>query len=99
MTFAVANSLNVEHLCQLSFAPPSPPPRPSFDLLDHHPVWRLDLCSPAEKAFKVNVVCSAGMLMSPVTFPEVSGPFPSLFLDTLHGFGGRIKMLSRSDVL
>lgn len=96
MTFAVSNSLNVEHLCQLSFAPPTPP---SFDLLDHHPVWRLDLCSPSEKAFKVKVVCSAGMLMSPVTFPEVSGRFFSLFLDTLHGFGGRIKMLSRSDVL
>lgn len=97
MTFEVANSVNVEHLCQLSFG--RCPPPPSFDLLDHHPVWRLDLCSPAEKAFKVNVACSAGMLMSPVTFPEVSGRFLSLFLDWLHGFGGRIKMLSRSDVL
>lgn len=30
-------------------------------------------CSPAEKAFKVNVACADGMLMSPATFPEVSG--------------------------
>lgn len=30
-------------------------------------------CSAAEKAFKVNVACADGMLMSAVTFPEVSG--------------------------
>lgn len=32
-------------------------------------------CSLAKKAFKVNVACADGMLMSPVTFPEVSGQF------------------------
>lgn len=32
-------------------------------------------CSLAKKNFKVNVACADGMLMSPVTFPEVSGQF------------------------
>lgn len=52
--------------------------------------------SPAEKAFKANVACADSMLMSPITFPEVSSVFFFLFFD---GLGGRIKMLSHSGVL
>lgn len=52
--------------------------------------------SPVEKAFKANVAYADGMLMSPVTFPEVSSVFFSFFFD---GLGGRIKMLSHSGVL
>lgn len=53
--------------------------------------------SPAEKAFKANVACADSMLMSPVTFPEVSSVF--FFFFFFDGLGGRIKMLSHSDVL
>lgn len=52
----------------------------------------------AEKASKVNVACADGMLMSPVTFPEVSTHF-FFFFDALHRFGGRVKLLSHSGVL
>lgn len=55
-------------------------------------------CSAAKKAFKVNVACADGMLMSAVTFPEVSGGLFFIFFDALHGFGGMIKMFTHTQV-
>lgn len=37
-----------------------------------------------KKAFKVNVACTDGMLMSPLTFPEVSGGFFFFFCCALR---------------
>lgn len=42
----------------------------------------------AEKASKVNVACADGMLMSPVTFPEVSTHFFFFFLMHYIGLEG-----------